>query len=47
VSTLVQETPEIVFYGFILKPSTAWSSFTEVELEFLRDINRPVKKDYE
>lgn len=35
------------FYGFRFGEATAWKEFREEELEVLRDLNRPVKREKE
>ena len=43
----MQETKEMKFYGFNFLEGSVWKKITGDELEILRKLNRPVKREYE
>jgi hypothetical protein len=45
--TLMKETKEMKFYGFNFTEGSVWKDITEDELEILRNLNRPIKREYE
>ncbi len=43
----MKETKEMKFYGFNFTEGSVWKDITEDELEILRNLNRPIKREYE